>query len=107
MHRRRPDLLRGNKLRQSCFSYSLWEAAQAKLHLVYTAPTSGKLTCVCADSAHSAVHLQLTLKRMDQTAALTQLLLEDAQLMLEPVNTRDVVSLCHIQLSDRCEDAHL
>lgn len=55
----------------------------------------------------AAVHLQLTLKRVDHIAALTQLLLEDAQLMLEPVNThgttRDVVCLCHIQLSDRCD----
>lgn len=38
--------------------------------------------CDGGDSAHSLVHLQLTLKRVDQTAALAQLLLEDTHFML-------------------------
>lgn len=44
---------------------------------------------MCAGSAPtwSAVHLQLTLKRVDQAAALAQLLLDDAQLVLESENT--------------------
>lgn len=44
--------------------------------------------CVCVDSTHSVVHLQLTLKRVDQTAALTQLLLQDAHVVLQPKNTQ-------------------
>lgn len=43
--------------------------------------TSGR---ICGDSPLFAIHLQLTLKRMDQTAALTKLLPENSQLMLEP-----------------------
>lgn len=39
------------------------------------------------DSARSEERLQLTLERVDQTAALAQLLLEDAHFVLQPVNT--------------------
>lgn len=47
------------------------------------------LTWVCAGSTPtwSAVHLQLTLKRVNQAAALAQLLLDDTQLVLESENT--------------------
>lgn len=54
------------------------------------------LTWVCAGSAStwSAVHLQLTLKRVDQAAALAQLLLDDTQLMLESENTHTILVSC-------------
>lgn len=42
--------------------------------------------CVCVDSTHSVVHLQLTLKRVDHAVAFTELLLENAYLMLESVD---------------------
>lgn len=42
--------------------------------------------CVCRKGVRSSVSLCLSLERKQQSAALTQLLLKDAQLVLQPAN---------------------